>query len=496
MDIFISYTESDRPWAFWIGQELKKLGHTPHVHEWEISGGGDIPKWMEERLQTADRVLCVISQKYLTKGYSGWERMSAAWAAVGDRTNFMLPLLVEECEVPILLAPFKRCDLFKAGGNEEEARTRLATFLEEARPPTQPMGYPGAAKLTPATSAAQQEVSFPTGRAELGNIKTGIKSLTNKLDSNPGIHDRVLKDREKLDRLKDRIDLMSNLKVLHDFLHDLQIKVYPQIIDTVHVLETSPGAQFGLAQILEQLREDCEKARAVASGLPEDDPDRDAPWIKDLEVALPKLQSAATLRDTDAALAAISSFRFVIQRKQLTLDERLHTLAQNLPLKVLRKLLEDVCGLVPKGDDFERWNRAQESLKSQEVDLNAMVEEHHAWQDLESKFQFAGSILEIKSVVIDWNTFNFLWSDLKGSVKDIAGIYPGADWVKQSSDIAIMVDTGVSQSNTGQVREFFKYFRNNSLQHFSKLDKRLKDKCKEISAIREPLQDLLDSAKQ
>jgi hypothetical protein len=26
-DIFVSYTSGDRDWAFWIGQELLKLGH-------------------------------------------------------------------------------------------------------------------------------------------------------------------------------------------------------------------------------------------------------------------------------------------------------------------------------------------------------------------------------------------------------------------------------------------------------------------------------------
>jgi TIR domain-containing protein len=41
-DIFISYTSSDRDWAFWIAAELKKLGHSPHIHEWEIEGGADI----------------------------------------------------------------------------------------------------------------------------------------------------------------------------------------------------------------------------------------------------------------------------------------------------------------------------------------------------------------------------------------------------------------------------------------------------------------------
>jgi hypothetical protein len=41
-DIFVSYTSGDRDWAFWIGQELLKLGHMAHLHDWEISAGGNI----------------------------------------------------------------------------------------------------------------------------------------------------------------------------------------------------------------------------------------------------------------------------------------------------------------------------------------------------------------------------------------------------------------------------------------------------------------------
>jgi hypothetical protein len=76
-DIFVSYTSSDRNWAHWIGLELFRLAHQPRIHEWEIDAGGDVPKWMEERLQATHRVLCVVSAEYLSKDYSGWERRSA-----------------------------------------------------------------------------------------------------------------------------------------------------------------------------------------------------------------------------------------------------------------------------------------------------------------------------------------------------------------------------------------------------------------------------------
>jgi hypothetical protein len=80
-DIFVSYTSSDRDWAFWIGQELKALGHMPHIADWELSAGGDIPTWMEERLEKADLVLCVVSAVYQTKTCSNWERRAGEWAA-------------------------------------------------------------------------------------------------------------------------------------------------------------------------------------------------------------------------------------------------------------------------------------------------------------------------------------------------------------------------------------------------------------------------------
>jgi hypothetical protein len=87
-DIFVSFTSTDCRWAFWIGQELEKLGHVARIHEWEILAGGDIPKWMEESLEKAEHCLLVVSKTYLAKPYSSWERRAAQWAANSTRPNF------------------------------------------------------------------------------------------------------------------------------------------------------------------------------------------------------------------------------------------------------------------------------------------------------------------------------------------------------------------------------------------------------------------------
>ena len=35
---FISYTSADRSWALWITDELRAMGHDPHIHESEVRG--------------------------------------------------------------------------------------------------------------------------------------------------------------------------------------------------------------------------------------------------------------------------------------------------------------------------------------------------------------------------------------------------------------------------------------------------------------------------
>src|SRR5271166_4019643 len=128
-DIFVSYTSSDREWAFWIGQELEKLGHTPHIHEWEISAGGNIFAWMRERHDRADHILCVVSSTYLTKEYSGLESDAAVWAAVKKRHNFMLPAFIEDCEAPTLLDVIKRCDLYGLAEEDAQGRSVLSSLM-------------------------------------------------------------------------------------------------------------------------------------------------------------------------------------------------------------------------------------------------------------------------------------------------------------------------------------------------------------------------------
>jgi hypothetical protein len=132
-DIFVSYTSSDREWSFWIANELRTLGHTPHVHEWEIKTGEDIYAWLEQRHDAADHVLCVVSDAYLKAPYSTLERNAALWQAVTKRPGFVLLVAVKPCRLPTLSDHLRRCELHSIP--EDEARRRFHEFMAEREAP-------------------------------------------------------------------------------------------------------------------------------------------------------------------------------------------------------------------------------------------------------------------------------------------------------------------------------------------------------------------------
>jgi tetratricopeptide (TPR) repeat protein len=139
-DVFVSYTSSDREWAFWIAKELEALGHTPRVHEWEIKGGDDIYAWMEQRHDAADHVLCVMSDNYLKAPYSTLERSAALWQAASKRPGFVLLVAVNPCKLPTLADHIRRCELF--GVPEEAAQMRFRDFMTKREAP-QAAAFPG-----------------------------------------------------------------------------------------------------------------------------------------------------------------------------------------------------------------------------------------------------------------------------------------------------------------------------------------------------------------
>lgn len=81
--VFISYTFTDEKHLEWVknlGTYLRSNGVEARLDQWHLKPGMDLPQWMANELNLADRVIIVSNEKYADKadgrlGGVGWETM-------------------------------------------------------------------------------------------------------------------------------------------------------------------------------------------------------------------------------------------------------------------------------------------------------------------------------------------------------------------------------------------------------------------------------------
>ena len=105
--VFISYTRADTDIAERIVNTLNGIGMDPWMDTTEIRPGDSFIEKMNEGLTKASYVLLLLSQASLS---SKW--VSREWmATLAEDKSVLLPLLVEDCDVPPILKDIVYFDL-------------------------------------------------------------------------------------------------------------------------------------------------------------------------------------------------------------------------------------------------------------------------------------------------------------------------------------------------------------------------------------------------
>jgi tetratricopeptide (TPR) repeat protein len=136
-DFFISHAGRDRAWAEWVASHLNNAGYTVELDSWDWAPGDNFILKMSEELDKADRVAALMSPAYFEPSRYTTEEWAAALVKDDNDRHWLLPLRIAPCELPTLLRPLIRVDLF--GVSEDEALRRL---LAAARGPARPDGAP------------------------------------------------------------------------------------------------------------------------------------------------------------------------------------------------------------------------------------------------------------------------------------------------------------------------------------------------------------------
>ena len=124
--VFISHTKKDAMFVEELAKNLMRADFTVWYSEWEIAVGDSIIQKIEDGLGIADCLIVVLSTASVT---SFWVRqeLEAGLVISRERKAFVLPLLLEECDIP----PFLRAKgLLDFTGDPLSAFGRLTNEID------------------------------------------------------------------------------------------------------------------------------------------------------------------------------------------------------------------------------------------------------------------------------------------------------------------------------------------------------------------------------
>jgi tetratricopeptide (TPR) repeat protein len=175
-DFFISYTQADRAWAEWIAWQLEENRYRTVLQAWDFRPGDNFVARMRDALEEAGRTIAVVSPAYLASPYCS-DEWTGAFLHDADGRQRLLPVRVEACELPKLLATLVYVDL--AGLNQATARAQLLEGVREGRQrPDEEPGFPGGRRST----GGRQEPRFPGQPPEISNLPPRNLNFTGRDD--------------------------------------------------------------------------------------------------------------------------------------------------------------------------------------------------------------------------------------------------------------------------------------------------------------------------
>jgi formylglycine-generating enzyme required for sulfatase activity len=131
--IFLSYASEDKLFALRLAVDLESIGHKVWIDEWEIRVGDCIAARVEQGIAQADYVVILLSRFSVESGWVDREWKAKYWDEVSQKKTMVLPVLTEDCSIPILLKTKRYAD-FRT--SYSDGLSKLADALQLANPPS------------------------------------------------------------------------------------------------------------------------------------------------------------------------------------------------------------------------------------------------------------------------------------------------------------------------------------------------------------------------
>lgn len=109
--VFVSHASADGAIAERIAMGLQAMGYNSWYAEWELKPGDSIVDRIQAALSASDVLLVVLSQRSVVSGWVQRELSAVLMAQLSGQSVLVVPVLIETCEIPPLLADTLYVDL-------------------------------------------------------------------------------------------------------------------------------------------------------------------------------------------------------------------------------------------------------------------------------------------------------------------------------------------------------------------------------------------------
>lgn len=110
ISIFISHSSKNKNFALKVSNDLVKRGYSCWLDEWKISVGDSIISKIQEGINESDYLILILSKHSVQSKWVENEWKSKYWEEANEGQKIILPILLEDCDIPTLLKEKKYAD--------------------------------------------------------------------------------------------------------------------------------------------------------------------------------------------------------------------------------------------------------------------------------------------------------------------------------------------------------------------------------------------------
>ena len=111
MPIFISYSHSDSKFATRLAHQLVKRRANVWIDQWELHVGDSLTQKVQEAIEGATALLVILSEASVESEWCKKELSSGLIRELDEKRVIVLPVLMEDCKIPMFLRDKKYADL-------------------------------------------------------------------------------------------------------------------------------------------------------------------------------------------------------------------------------------------------------------------------------------------------------------------------------------------------------------------------------------------------